>query len=107
MPLQTQDTQEPVEAEKKWNYAQLRTQQHANDHLFHSFVRRVICEVNICYHKFSLKKHFSFELEACFKFQQCPTFWRLWATLEEEELSWATIKCITTCNYKKLSLCFK
>ena len=22
--------------------------------------------------------------------QGCPTFWHLWATLEEEELSWAT-----------------
>ena len=22
--------------------------------------------------------------------QGCPTFWCLWATLEEEELSWAT-----------------
>ena len=23
-------------------------------------------------------------------FQRCPTFWHLWATLEEGELSWAT-----------------
>ena len=25
-----------------------------------------------------------------FSFQGCPTLWRLWATLEEEELSWDT-----------------
>lgn len=29
------------------NYAQLRNQQHANDHLFYSFVRCVIGKVNI------------------------------------------------------------
>ena len=35
------------------------------------------------------------------------TFWRLWATLEEEELSWATheIQCET--SSQKSSQCFK
>ena len=27
-------------------------------------------------------------------FQGCPTFWCLWATLEEEELSWATLNTL-------------
>ena len=28
--------------------------------------------------------------ENCDHFQGCPAFWHLWATLEEEELFWAT-----------------
>ena len=52
---------------KNKNYAQQRNQQHANDHLFCSLVRWITGEVNILYHNFSLKKHFSSELAACFK----------------------------------------
>ena len=30
------------------------------------------------------------ELMAANWVSRCPTFWHLWATMEEEELSWAT-----------------
>ena len=35
--------------------------------------------------------------------QGCPTLWRLWATLEEEELSWATRSHMRDIITKKIS----
>lgn len=44
------------------------------------------------------------EADLCFKWPECPTFGLAWATLSEDELSWASYIIYNIVNLYKLNI---